>query len=217
MWILPLIAALVSGFYSGVVIRLHSPGSGLSFIWWSIALLGLAVASACLFIGSLSGWSPFIARTYYLFGTVTLVAFFSVGITYLLAPRPVAHMWALLVVVVTALAAFILAGADVDHDVFAVAGEPGWKAIDRSQLLMGLTSALGNLGILVLITAAVFAYVYRRFALPAGLIATGSLILFYGGNIIAALGGYGYVSLGYLLGSTVIVAGIMMTAGDGTG
>ena len=217
MWILPFMAALVSGFYSGVVIRLRSPGSGVSLIWWSIALLGLAVASACLFIGSLSGWTSFIARTYYLFGTVTLVAFFSVGITYLLAPRPVAHMWALLVVVVAVLAAIILAGADVDRDAFAVAGEPGWKAIDRSELLMGLTTAMGNLGILVLITAAVFAYVYRRFALAAGLIAAGSLILFYGSNIIAALGGYEYVSLGYLLGSTIIVAGVMMTVGDGNG
>jgi hypothetical protein len=213
MWAPPLATALLCGFFAGVALKSRSRGADPSFVWWSIALAGVAIASACLFLGSFSGWTPFIARTWYLFGAVTLVAFFSVGMAYLLAPRPIAHIWAAVVVLAAFLSLFLLAGAPVDGEALTVAGEPGWKAVESPWLLSSLSSAMGSLGILVMLTGAVFAYVYRQFTFAAILLAAGAIVIHYGANIIAAFGGYELSSLGYLAGAFLIMAGVLRQAG----
>lgn len=212
MWIFPLIASLIAVVFAGALARRYFSSRNPAQLVWVAAMLIFAAAAACDFIGSLSGWTPFIAKLYYLTGATIVVGYLAAGTLYLLAPRPVAHIWVLIMLGITVIATIILAGAPTDNSILEAGAEPGWKAIERPPLLTGLVVAVNSLGTLILIGGAIYSAIRRRYPVANILIAIGALILASGGTI-TRFGRYEYQSIGQAVGIIVIFIGFLMTTG----
>lgn len=210
MLIFPLIATIISAFFSGIVFRQYLTRRNPAHLSWAFALFLFGVGTACDFLASVGGWTPLIARTYYLTGATVVVGFLALGTLYLLAPRPVARVWLVLMAGATILAIFLLAGAEVDPVKLKSETDPGWKAIDKPAMLSGMVVAINSLGTLILVVGAAYSAVYRRFALANILIAAGTLIVAGGGSLMR-LGHYEFQSIGQALGIIVMFTGFLMT------
>lgn len=210
MWVFPLVAAFISAFFSGIVTNKYMARRHPAHLAWALALFIFAVATACDFLGSFSGWTSFIAKMYYLAGATVVVGYLGLGTLYLLCPRPVAHVWLAIMLVATLLAVVLLAGAGVDAAALKSETEPGWKAIEKSALLTGLAVAINSLGTLILVVGAVYSAVYRRYPLANILIAAGTLIVAAGGGL-TRLGHYEFQSIGQAAGIIIMFIGFLMT------
>ncbi|MHB8923423.1 MAG: hypothetical protein ACYC51_08530, partial [Thermoleophilia bacterium] len=206
MWIFPLVASLIAALFAGAVSRQYLVRHNPAHLAWAVALFIFAVGSACDFIASVSGWTPFLARLYYLTGAVIVVGFLAAGTLYLLAPRRVAHVWVALMLVVTVIAIVLLDRAGVDRARIQAGIDPGWKAIDKPALLTAFAISVNTLGTVILVAGAAWSAVYRRFPLANILIAAGTLIV-AGGGSLTRLGHYEYQSIGQAVGLIVIFLG----------
>lgn len=211
MWIFPLVAALIAALFAGAVTRQYTARHNPAHLAWAVALFIFAVGSSCDFIASVSGWTPFLAKLYYLTGAVIVVGFLAAGTLYLLAPRRAAHVWVAIMLIVTVIAVVLLDRAGVDQARIQAGADPGWSAIDKPALLTGLAVSVNSLGTLILVVGAAYSAVYRRFPLANSLIAAGTLIV-AGGGSLTRLGHYEYQSIGQAIGLIVIFFGFLMTA-----
>lgn len=211
MWILPLAATLISAICAGIPLRYWYGSRHPAHLMWFLALTGIAVAAACLFLGSVSGWTALVAKLYYLLASVAFTGGLSLGTAYLLAPRVIAHIWLVALVASAVTIAILLAGTGVDMGKLSDEGMAGWKAIDAGGALPGVAATINSIGTLVLLTGAVYAFVYKRLAAASALIAAGSLVIYYGSNIVAAASTYELASLPQIAGVLVVIAGITMT------
>ncbi|MGH2699243.1 MAG: hypothetical protein ACRDJL_08605 [Actinomycetota bacterium] len=121
MWVFPLAAAIVSGYFSWLLAIQFADKRRPNVLAWSVALGMFSLASAAAAYGSLAGWSPFIFRTYYLFGAILNVPALALGTLYLLASRRVADGAAVLLAAASTVAAVIvfrasIAGAGLDTE-----------------------------------------------------------------------------------------------------
>lgn len=211
MWIFPLIAALIAFVFAGALARGYIGSRNPAQLVWMAAMLIFAVAAGCDFIGSLSGWTPFVAKLYYLAGATIVVGYLAAGTLYLLAARPVAHFWLLIMAAITVVAAIILAGAPTDTSILEAGTEPGWKAIERPPVLTALVISVNSLGTLILVGGAIYSAIFRRYPLANILIAAGAIIIASGGTL-TRFGRYEYQSIGEAVGIIVIFIGFLMTA-----
>jgi hypothetical protein len=113
MWVFPLAAALVSGYFSWLLATQYRAKRRPNVLAWSVALGMFSLASAAAAYGSLFGWSPFVFRIYYLFGAILNVPTLALGTLYLLSPRRVADAAALLLMCASVVAAAIVFSADL--------------------------------------------------------------------------------------------------------
>ena len=210
MWIFPLAAALISALFSGIVLFQYSARRHPAHLAWAAALFIFAVASACDFLGSIGGWTPFISKVYYLCGATVVVGFLGLGTLYLLAPRRVARVWLAAMLVITAVSAIMLARAGMDRTALAAGAEPGWKAIQKPAILTVLAIAVSSIGTLILVGGAIYSAVFRRLPLANILIAAGTLIV-AGGSSLSNLGRYELQSIGQAAGIMVMFAGFLLT------
>lgn len=93
MWIFPLTATFLGALFGGVVFSFYRRGRNPAFIVWSVSLGLLALASSCVFLGSLGGWTSLVAKTYYLSESILPAGFLASGLLYVLLPRRMAHIW----------------------------------------------------------------------------------------------------------------------------
>ena len=113
MWVFPLAAAIVSGYFSWLLGVQFSAKRRPNVLSWSIALGMFSLASAAAAFGGLVGWSPPVFRTYYLFGAVLNVPALALGTVYLLAPRRAANGLALVLIAASFVAVFVVFNADL--------------------------------------------------------------------------------------------------------
>lgn len=210
MWIFPLAATIISAFFSGIVFRLYLSGRNPAHLAWAFALFLFGLGTACDFLAGVSGWTPLIAKTYYLAGAVAVVGYLALGTLYLLAPGAIARLWLLAIAVLTVLAAILLARAGIDQAGLHSTAEPGWQAIDRSALIKVITIAINGGGTLIIVGGAAYSALRGRYARANILIAMGTLIV-AGAGSLTALGNAEYNSIGQAAGITVMFAGFLMT------
>lgn len=84
MWILPLLASLISVVFALLLGRQYVERRRAHQALWSVALLMYAGASFALFLGALSGWSEGLYKAYWLLGAVLNVPFLAQGEVHLL-------------------------------------------------------------------------------------------------------------------------------------
>jgi hypothetical protein len=113
MWVFPLAAAIVSGYFAWLLWVQFSARRRPNLLAWSVALGMFSLASAAAAYGSLLAWSPLTFRTYYLFGAVLNVPALALGTVYLLGPRRVANGAALVLIVGSCAAAVVVFNADL--------------------------------------------------------------------------------------------------------
>ncbi|MBI5870440.1 MAG: hypothetical protein HZB44_05705 [Actinobacteria bacterium] len=210
MWILPLIATIVSALFSGIVFRQYLERRNPAHLSWAAALFLFGIGTACDFLASLSGWTPLIAKVYYLTGATVVVGYLALGTLYLLAPRRIARIWLALMLLATVTAIIMLAGAEVDPVKLRSEAESGWKAIDRPAALSAMVIAINSIGTLILVAGAAYSALYRRYTRANILIALGTLVVALGGSLMR-LGHYEFQSVGQTAGITIMFAGFLMT------
>lgn len=181
---------------------------------WTLAFIIFAVAAGTEVLGAVIGWSPLLARLYYLCGAVLVVGVLALGEVYLLFPGRVPAFTAGVALLITALAATIVWSAPIDS---ARLQTEGWQAIQRGPALIALAVAINAGGTLVLVIGALYSAwamrskpALRRRAAGCVLIAGGTLMVASGGTL-TRLGHHEYLYLAMAAGVSVIFAGVMLT------
>ena len=183
-------------------------------IAWTVAFLLFAVAAGAEVVGATLGWTPTLARVYYLAGAVLVVGFLALGELYLLFPERMPTLVPALALLVVALAATAVWSAPIDGALLSVVG---WDAIERGPLLIALAVSINAGGAAVLIGGALHSAWRlrgnpnaRQRAWGCLLIALGAVVVSLGGTL-TRLGRQDYLYLAMALGIAVIFAGVVLT------
>lgn len=179
---------------------------------WAIAFALFAAANGAEVIGERVGWTPLLARLYYLSGATLVVGFLALGQLYLLAPRRTAAVGPGLALLVVALAASLVVGAPVDGARLAA---DGWDALERGPALKAMAIGLNAGGTAVVVGGALFsAWRFRRLGIQRNrmigcvLIAVGTLVVASGGTL-ARLGRPESLYVAMAVGVAIIFAGYL--------
>lgn len=179
-------------------------------IAWAISFALFAIAAGLEVAGSLAGWTPLMARGYYLAGAVLVVGYLALGELYLLFPGKIGRFAPGAALLVTALAATIVLEAPVNEARLAT---DGWRAIEKGPALIALAVAINTVGTLVLVGGAFWsAWQFRRDPalrsrmLGCILIGAGTLAVASGGSL-TRLGSPQFLYIAMAAGVTLIFAG----------
>src|SRR5918997_2348074 len=104
---------------------------------WAGAFLLFMVAATCEVIGSATGWSPILARVYYLTGAVLVVGVLALGELYLLLPGRMPSITPGASLLIAAVAATAVWSAPIDSARLAAVG---WQALERGPFLVALAA-----------------------------------------------------------------------------
>ena len=210
----PATAALVALACAGIVgldaLRRPRPER----IVWFVAFLVFALAAAAEVAGATLGWSPALARVYYLSGAVLVVGLLALGEAYLLWPARMPAVAPGIALLVVAIAATAVWSAPVDA---VRLPEAGWHAIERGPALVALAVSINAGGTLVLVGGALSSAARmrstpgsRQRAAGCVLIAAGAVVVALGGTL-TRLGRPEYLYLAMSAGIAVIFAGVLLT------
>lgn len=181
---------------------------------WTVAFLVFGIAAGSEVLGSTIGWSPMLARVYYLTGAVLVVGLLGLGELYLLFGPRMPAITPGITLLVVALAATLVWGAPVDAERLAGAG---WSAIEKGPTLIALAATINIAGTVVLCAGALWSAwklrsspgMYHR-AIGCALIAVGAIIVAMGGTL-TRLGQREYLYLAMTVGIGTIFAGMLQT------
>jgi hypothetical protein len=205
-----LVAGLCAAFLGRDALKHPRPERAL----WAIAFLVFAIAASSEVIGSAAGWTPTLARIYYLAGAVLVVGILALGEIYLLFPNRVPPFAPGLLLLVVAVAATTVWSAPIDSSRLSIVG---WHALERSPFLVALAATINACGTLVLVGGALYSAWKQNATGGSGRRAAGCLLIATG-TIVVALGGtltrfgrpeYLYVAMS--LGVAIIFGGVLLT------
>jgi hypothetical protein len=207
-----LVAALCSASLVWDAVRKPRPER----ITWAVAFIVFALAAASEVIGATLGWSPILARIYYLCGAVLVVGVLALGELYLLFPGKLPSFTTGLALLIAALSATIVWSAPIDQQQLPT---EGWHAIERGPVLIALAVVLNAGGTAILAGGALFSAwamrgkpELRQRAAGCLLIAIGTLTVASGGTL-TRLGRPEYLYLAMSAGVAVIFTGVLLTRG----
>lgn len=216
MIVFPLLAALISAACTIEIARDLSRRPRPDKVAWLIAFAIFAIAAGTEVVGSTLGWTPFLARLYYLTGAVLVVGYLALGELYLLAGRRISTVAPGAALLVTAFAVSTVWAAPVDQEMLR---SEGWEAISRppGSALFILAIALNAGGTFVLVGGLLWsAWRFRRLGTERNrmigclLIAVGALTV-AGGGTLTRLGDPSYLYIAMATGVAMIFAGYLQT------
>lgn len=183
---------------------------------WAIAFAVFAIAAGSEVLGSLVGWTPALARIYYLSGAVLVVGLLAIGELYLLFPKRMPSLTPGIALLIVAIAATTVFSAPVNSQALQT---QGWAAIEKSPFLIALAASINAIGTVVLVGGALYSAWKlrtvegsRQRLLGCVLIAAGAVIVASGGTL-TRFGQREYLYVAMSLGVSTIFAGILLTRG----
>jgi len=210
MIVFPLAAALIALATALYALRRYLARGRAHELVWTAAFGLFALAAGLEVIGSLAGWTPLLARLYYLSGATLVVGYLALGTIYLLFPRPAAHLSLAVLAALSVLAVGLAFRRPVNEALLAT---EGWRAPDRGGLLLVLTIFLNTAGTIILVGGALFSawQLFRRRLMPQRvlglvLIAAGALVVAAGGTL-TRLGAHEYLYIAMAVGVALIFIG----------
>ncbi|MGH2534553.1 MAG: hypothetical protein ACRDJW_19995 [Thermomicrobiales bacterium] len=216
MVVFPFLATLISAACAAVIghdaLRRTRPHK----VVWTIAFAIFALAAGAKTASMIGEWTPLLARTYYLFGAVLVVAYLAIGELYLLAGTNKRFVAVLpgTMLLLTALAVTVVWNAAIDD---ARLPADGWEAIDRSSGLGALAAILNSVSTVVLVGGVLYsAWRFRQMGgqrhrvVGCILIAVGTLIVAAGGTA-TRFGQEEYYYIPMSIGVATIFAGYLQT------
>ncbi|HVA90248.1 MAG TPA: hypothetical protein VNL71_10440 [Chloroflexota bacterium] len=212
MFFAPLCAAIIGGVFAAVVLRQYGARRKPYQACWGGALALFAVAAALEAFASISGWTPFTYKVYYLFGAILNVGWLGVGSLYILSSRW-GRLGAVLMGVITIAAIPVVAVSPTDH-VLLLATVPGRGAIGNPAPIFPLVTNIAG-SILLIGGAARSAWVDLRRRAPWGrvtglsLIAAGAFLVAITHTLAQTRGVYLIEPLGEAFGIVVMFAGYL--------
>lgn len=222
MWLFPLAAALVSLTFSLLLALEWRRRPRPHLLAWSVALAMFAGASLAAAVGILEGWSPAWYRTYYLLGAIVNVPVLGLGTLYLLSPRPLAHVSAVVVAGATAVAAFAVVQADLNVGGLHSAGLPRGSDVMPEGVRM-MSRIYSITGFVVVVAGALWSAwrlarrrntALRELVIANVLIAVGTVVVAAASEVARVATGSAQGSLfglGLFVGVTAMFAGFLMT------
>jgi hypothetical protein len=204
------IAALCAAFVGWDAVRRPSPER----LSWAVAFLLFTAAALSEVVGAANGWTPTLARAYYLAGAVLVVGVLALGELYLLLPRRMPAITPGVSLLVIAVAATAVWSAPIDS---ARLSAVGWRALERGPFLVALAATINAGGTVVLAGGALYSAWKLRAGGGSGRRAAGCILIAIG-TIAVALGGtltrFGrpeYLYLTMAFGIAIIFAGVVLT------
>lgn len=184
-------------------------------IAWVISFALFAIAAGAEVIGSVTHWTPLLARVYYLTGAVLVVGYLALGELYLLAPTAKITRFAPgLTLMVTALSATVVLNAGIDQTRLAT---DGWEALERGPGLVALAAAINGLGTLVIVGGLGYsAWKFKKLRIQRNrmigclLIVLGTLTVATGGTL-TRFGHREFLYIPMAIGAAIIFAGYLWT------
>jgi hypothetical protein len=211
---LPATAALIAGLCAALVGRDALRRPSPERVIWMVAFFMFTVAAACEVIGSAVGWTPALARVYYLTGAVLVVGLLALGELYLLLPSRLPSVTPGVSLLIVAVAATAVWSAPIDP---ARLPTVGWQALERGPFLIALAATINAGGTVVLAGGALYsAWKLRaaggsaRRAAGCVLIAVGTVVVALGGTV-SRFGRPEYLYLAMALGIAIIFCGVVLT------
>ena len=211
MMLFPLVAVLLAACCAVVVLHDYRARPKPDKIAWGIAFGIFAAAAGVEVVGTLFGWTPLLARTYYVSGATLVVGYLALGEMYLLVRRTWADRFAGLIAFLTTLAIALVSRAPVGANV----GADGWEALERGPGLTLLTISINSVGTLLLLGGLLWsAWRLRRLGTMRNrtmgclLIALGTLAVASGGTL-TRLGSHQYLYIAMSFGIALIFAGYL--------
>lgn len=216
MWAFPMAAALVSAIFSGLIAQQWLSRNRNQDLAWAIALLMFAIASFAAGIGILGGWSPLLFRAYYLFGAIVNVPVLAAGTLYLLSPRPIAHLYAVLVVVAVIFAAGTVFSAHLNETALSVSGIPSGSQVMAAEALPRVLSRYYSFtGFFIVVGGALWSawrMARRREERPRAL-ARGNVLIAAGTFIVAVGSGFARYGQGSIFAVSLLIGVSLMFMG----
>lgn len=222
IWLFPMGAAAVSGVFAALLGQRWFSGRKPHQLSWTIALLMFAGASFSAAMGLIAGWTELWYRLFYLLGAIVNVPVLGLGTIYLLTPRRLANLMALVVAAACIFAAGNVFGADLDPAGLAVTGRIPRAAdtLPESTKLVGRVMSYSGF---VVVVAGALLSAWRlargkRDDLRA--IAMGNILIAVGTTVVAGASaflafarsiGTALFSIGLLVGVSIMFAGFLKT------
>jgi hypothetical protein len=215
---LPVASSLIIGVFAATVFRRFLRRRSWHLAFWSIGLTMYGLGVLCEALYAVVGWNPLLFRMWYLLGAILVAAWLGQGTVYLLAPRRVAHILALLLLAGSLYGASRVFSAALDPSLMPV-GELSGHAIVTPGVRI-LTPIFNVYGLVAMAGGAGYsAWVYwRKRILPNRvvgnvLIALGALAPGLGG-LFSRFGLRGYLYLGELLGAVLMYTGFLRSVAE---
>lgn len=213
MVIFPIVATVLAFGCAAAVVRDYLARPRPAGLVWSIAFAIFGVAALCEVIGALSGWTPLLARVYYVLGATLVVGYLAVGELYLLMRRSWADKAAGVMILLTALAVSLISKTPIGPDV----ADEGWRALEPGAGLTALTIGINSTGTAILAGGLLYSVVtfqrkgiMRNRMIGCLLIAAGTLAVASGGTL-TRLGSDQYLYIAMSIGIALIFAGYLWT------
>jgi hypothetical protein len=212
--VFPLVSAIISLVCAGAIARDALVRPRPDKIAWAIAFAIFAIAAGAEVAGSLTHWTPALARVYYLTGAVLVVGYLALGELYLLFAPKIQRVAPGATLLVTAGAATIQHNASADK---AKLADDGWEAIHRGPALIAIAIGINSLGTLVLVGGLGYSAwrfkqlgIHRNRMIGCLLIALGTIVVGLGGTL-TRLGHREYLYIPMSIGVAIIFLGYLQT------
>jgi hypothetical protein len=213
MVIFPIIATILALGCCLAVLRDNLARPKPAGLVWTLAFAIFGAAALVEVLGTLAGWTPILARVYYVLGATLVVGYLALGELYLLMRRAWVDRVAGLLVVLTALAVSLVSKASVAADIKDV----GWEALERSPGLTILTILINSTGTVILVGGLAYSAIsfkrrgiMRNRMIGCLLIAAGTLAVASGGTL-TRLGSHQFLYIAMSAGIALIFAGYVRT------
>jgi hypothetical protein len=213
--ILPLAAALTSGVMALIMVNRMRQKIRPQEVAWTIAFAMFAAAAAAQVIGDLVGWTPTLARLYYVLGATLVVGWLGLGTWLVVIRNPRLRKLGLwLTLLLSGFAIGLVSLTPVNTSLLA---ETGWHALDKPASLTILTITINSVGTLVLVGGALWsAWTFWRRRIMKGrmqglvLLAVGALTVAAGGSL-TRLGREQYLYIAMTIGIILMFWGYLKT------
>lgn len=212
----PLIATIIGALMAVVVWYQYATRHKPYQLAWAISFTLFAAASGAEWIAETWGWTPLLARSYYLFGATLVTGYLALGMVWLLWPGRVARIVTWGVAALSVIAALSLWQAPVSVEAFE---ELGWEAMERPPLARVISLLFNIGGTLLLVIGTLSSWLGMRGRPELRYRANGILILTIGVIVVASGGSLaGVLSLAERdliaitnsIGSALMLAGILI-------
>lgn len=207
----PLSAALISLACAAIAWQRYWQRRRAHELAWSIAFALFALGAFAEVVGDLNGWSPLLARLYYVSGAVLTVGFLGLGSLSLLLGQRLARWLPACMLALGALGVAFVFNTPVDPAKL----DRGWQALEvRGTPTLWLTIAINTIGTVIVVGGALYSVVlgwrrgmprHRAFGLIA--IAAGTLLVASGGTLVRAFGNHAYLYVTMAPGVAIILLG----------
>ncbi|MCF6094066.1 hypothetical protein L1765_08840 [Microaerobacter geothermalis] len=206
MWIIPLLATIISLFFALVLTQKYRETRKVHNLLYAISLYMFTIAAFGEFYSTAFGWTIWMYKIYY-FPAITLVPVMAGGTIYIMANRWVNYVYLGYVGILSLLLLIQLIPAEVNTNLlfsadYAVGGEGMPDEVRRYSFW------LSGVGGILLLVGSLYSW-WRNRHKGFLYIAAGALIMSFGGRL-AKMGLTAFLPLSELLGIIVLFYGVIL-------